>query len=457
MNLSGIATHAVACLRVFFCLVTLVVLSACGGGSGGGEGGVGGGGGGGGSTSAPSSSQLDARVYSGHYVSKCSPTSVGSNYENGRPLYAKLVFTISSYSAGPVADLSGRFDFYDDNACTGTAQGAVTYVTGTSHFYLIAEKAVTGGTGHKVVLELMPRDTNYSAGPTADTVLLGSVLRLKIPKTLATGFYVSDIWRLQGNDLYDGDSANYDSQGFPMNLSGTAWAGKVASLPTAPEAPCAGSVNLGWSSATPSFACNAHTVPTASGRSIPLSYSFASVNGAATASCSNGSWSVQVGGTCATTYVPVTCPAQTINWTSGANMCSGTVPLTGPDTSVSVANTVSGLDGGQIMSCQKDGSWTTLGAGRCDTPPAPITDPVQLAQAKNCLACHAITGTGYSNDLPSFKRIADHYRGNEPAAGVLENKVKNGSSGVFGSLPMSANPQVSDSDLAILIPWILSR
>ncbi|EGI78095.1 cytochrome c class I [Hylemonella gracilis ATCC 19624] len=110
------------------------------------------------------------------------------------------------------------------------------------------------------------------------------------------------------------------------------------------------------------------------------------------------------------------------------------------------------------MSCQNSGNWIPVVAGLCNTPPPPITDPVQLAQAKNCIACHAVTGTGYSASLPSFERIADRYRNNPPAAGVLESRVKSGSnSGFYGSFPMPANPQASDSDLAILIPWILSQ
>ena len=423
--------------------------------------GCGGGGGDGASTTPPPLTPvLDARLYNGHYVSECDPLPDSSNYETGDPLYARLVLTVSLNSASAVADLSGRFDFYDDNACTDTALGAVTYTTGTSHLYLVAEKAVTGGTGHKVVLELMPvGSTSYSAGPTADTVLLGSALRLKIPKILATGFYIADLWRLQGNDLYDGDGSSYDSQGFPANLSSTVWASKASSLPAAPDAPCAGSHWLYW---TAHATCATYTVPKASGRTLVLTHTGGGgTGGTATASCSNGTWSVLPGAICNATYVPVTCPAQTLTWTSGANTCSGTVPLTVAGLTLHVANTTSGLVGAQFTSCQSSGNWTPVVPGSCDTPPPPtppITDPVQLAQVKNCIACHAVTGTGYSANLPSFERIADRYRGSPPAAGVLETRVKSGSNtGAYGTLPMPANPQISDAELAIVIPWILAQ
>ncbi|MFO6421220.1 c-type cytochrome [Hylemonella sp. W303a] len=436
-----------------YAAATLAALvMGCGGGSDGNTGS-----GDGSNSTTPQSPELDARLYNGHYVSECSAVPDGSNYETGSPLYAKLVFTVALQTESSVASLSGRFDFYDDNACTGTALGAVSYNVGSSHLYLVSEKSIAGGAAHKVILELMTSgNVSYSAGPTSDTVLLGSVLRLKIPRILATGFYTSDLWRLKDDNLYDGDETAYDNEGFPVSLSSTVWAKRVPSLPSAPEEPCVGATALGWSS-TSNF-CHSSTVPTASGRSIALTYSFGGISGATTAICQNGSWSVQAGGTCSTSYVPVTCPAQTINWTSGANTCSGSVSLTGAGNTVSVTNTTPGLQGGQIMNCQSNGTWAPIVAGICNTPPPPITDPMQLAQAKNCLACHAVTGTGYSVGFPSFERIAERYRNSPPAPGVLESRVKSGSnSGVYGSFPMPANPQASDSDLAILIPWILSQ
>ena len=73
--------------------------------------GCGGGGGGSSSTPAPNNTTLDARLYNGQYVSECASVPDGSNYETGAPLYAKLVFTVSLFSASAVADLNGRFDF----------------------------------------------------------------------------------------------------------------------------------------------------------------------------------------------------------------------------------------------------------------------------------------------------------------------------------------------------------
>jgi cytochrome c len=90
-------------------------------------------------------------------------------------------------------------------------------------------------------------------------------------------------------------------------------------------------------------------------------------------------------------------------------------------------------------------------------PPRPLTDPFQIAQQKNCIACHSVTSSAESVNGVSMQVIAQRYRGNPPAAGVLEAKVKGGSIGTFGTMPMPANPQISDAELAIVIPWILAQ
>jgi cytochrome c len=90
-------------------------------------------------------------------------------------------------------------------------------------------------------------------------------------------------------------------------------------------------------------------------------------------------------------------------------------------------------------------------------PPPPLTDPLQIATLKNCILCHSVTSPAQSVGGISMQVIADRYRGNPPAAGVLEGRVTRGSAGTFGTMPMPANPQISDAELAIVIPWILSQ
>lgn len=75
-----------------------------------------------------------------------------------------------------------------------------------------------------------------------------------------------------------------------------------------------------------------------------------------------------------------------------------------------------------------------------------------LAAKDSCTACHAkdqkLVG-------PAFKEIAKKYAGDSDASEKLIAKVKKGGSGVWGSVPMPPNAQVSDADVKALVTWIL--
>jgi cytochrome c len=77
----------------------------------------------------------------------------------------------------------------------------------------------------------------------------------------------------------------------------------------------------------------------------------------------------------------------------------------------------------------------------------------QLAREKNCLACHAV-----DNKLvgPGYKEVAAKYKGDKSAEDKLAQKVMKGGSGVWGQIPMPANPQVSAAEAKTLVKWILS-
>ncbi|MEY4099603.1 MAG: hypothetical protein RL300_774 [Pseudomonadota bacterium] len=75
-----------------------------------------------------------------------------------------------------------------------------------------------------------------------------------------------------------------------------------------------------------------------------------------------------------------------------------------------------------------------------------------LAQKKNCMSCHAIDKKVVG---PAYKDVAKKYAGQDVTT-RLTNKVKQGGSGVWGSIPMPANPQVSDAEAKQLVSWVLS-
>ena len=75
-----------------------------------------------------------------------------------------------------------------------------------------------------------------------------------------------------------------------------------------------------------------------------------------------------------------------------------------------------------------------------------------LAQKKNCMACHAVDKKVVG---PAYKDVAKKYAGQDVVA-KLAAKVKQGGSGVWGAIPMPANPQVSDAEAKQLVTWVLS-
>jgi cytochrome c len=86
---------------------------------------------------------------------------------------------------------------------------------------------------------------------------------------------------------------------------------------------------------------------------------------------------------------------------------------------------------------------------------AAVADP-QLAKDRNCFACHGVdkrTVTSY----PSYKEIAAKYAADKDAAARVAKRIREGGVGVWGQVPMPANPQVSDQEALVLAKWVLSQ
>jgi cytochrome c len=75
-----------------------------------------------------------------------------------------------------------------------------------------------------------------------------------------------------------------------------------------------------------------------------------------------------------------------------------------------------------------------------------------LYKTKNCMACHRVD----RNTLgPSFKNVAAKYAGDNAAEAQLARKIREGGVGVWGSVPMPPQAQVSDEESVTLARWIL--
>ncbi len=85
---------------------------------------------------------------------------------------------------------------------------------------------------------------------------------------------------------------------------------------------------------------------------------------------------------------------------------------------------------------------------------APAMADLALAKAKNCMACHAVDKKLVG---PSFKDVAGKYASQKDATDKLAAKILKGGGGVWGPLPMPANPSVNDAESKALAAWVLQQ
>ena len=84
---------------------------------------------------------------------------------------------------------------------------------------------------------------------------------------------------------------------------------------------------------------------------------------------------------------------------------------------------------------------------------APAFANADLAQKKSCLACHA---TDKKLVGPAYKDVAAKYAKDKEAYKKLAEKIQKGGSGVWGPVPMPANPQVTPAEAETLAKWVLT-
>lgn len=94
-----------------------------------------------------------------------------------------------------------------------------------------------------------------------------------------------------------------------------------------------------------------------------------------------------------------------------------------------------------------------LGAGPADAQNGPMPTGLALAQQQNCMSCHAVSRTFMG---PALRDVAAKYASRPDAQAYLAHKIAEGSSGVWGPVPMPANTQLSAGQAATLAGWILT-
>jgi len=78
---------------------------------------------------------------------------------------------------------------------------------------------------------------------------------------------------------------------------------------------------------------------------------------------------------------------------------------------------------------------------------------LEIAKKNGCLACHALDKKLVG---PAWNEIGKKYAGDAGAAEQLAVKVKKGSKGVWGPVPMPPNATVKAADVETLVKFILT-
>jgi S-disulfanyl-L-cysteine oxidoreductase SoxD len=85
---------------------------------------------------------------------------------------------------------------------------------------------------------------------------------------------------------------------------------------------------------------------------------------------------------------------------------------------------------------------------------APAAPASQLAGKFACTACHAANAKLVG---PAWQQIAQKYKVRSDAAAYLSEKIRSGGQGVWGAIPMPAQPGVSADDAAALAKWVMTQ
>ncbi|CAN1539259.1 COG4654 Cytochrome c551/c552 [Burkholderiaceae bacterium] len=91
---------------------------------------------------------------------------------------------------------------------------------------------------------------------------------------------------------------------------------------------------------------------------------------------------------------------------------------------------------------------TTTGAQALDAAAAKA-----LASKSACMGCHAVDRKMVG---PSYKDVAAKHKGQADAVDKVAARIKSGGSGVYGPVPMPAQPNLKPEELTLLASWVLA-
>ena len=106
-----------------------------------------------------------------------------------------------------------------------------------------------------------------------------------------------------------------------------------------------------------------------------------------------------------------------------------------------------------LVSCGSSGTESAP----TEKSPTASTNPdyqkgLALVSKSNCFTCHKIDEKLVG---PSYREIANKYASQSDAVEALGEKVVKGGSGVWGTVPMLAHPEISKDDAELMVKYIL--
>ncbi len=86
---------------------------------------------------------------------------------------------------------------------------------------------------------------------------------------------------------------------------------------------------------------------------------------------------------------------------------------------------------------------------------AQADDATLLFKKYKCTTCHAASAKPAG--APSYDEMMKKYAGNAAAGAQLVKAIKQGSGGVWGMMRMPAHPNIPDTDVEMMVTWILKH
>ena len=88
--------------------------------------------------------------------------------------------------------------------------------------------------------------------------------------------------------------------------------------------------------------------------------------------------------------------------------------------------------------------------------PSPSSNPdyqkgLELIAKSDCLTCHKVSEKLIG---PAYKDVAAKYENTEENITMLTSKITKGGSGVWGAIPMTGHPQLSEADARQMVKYI---